>query len=321
MAKRMLSEKQFLFLFGTLVFLSSCAGLKTSNEIKAEKPKGQQIISDKDLREPAPVEAQTQPIIDTAVGQPAVTPPAPVQAAANIKGVPRIGIIFSAGGAKVFGHIGVLKEIEKAKWPIRAVGGLEWGSAVAASYAHRLSANEVEWELSKLKDFEDVKQAADTLYANKSVADLKVPFVCPSINISKQERFLLNRGQLAQLIPYCVAHPPLSKAYGQSVADLDAVSYIAQHLRTTGAKKIVFINVLTQKSKKSFAGDINSAENILYVKAAIEASRKAYGVDDLIQIDLGDYDIDDLDDKREITAKAAELSYDQIVKLTRKYGL
>jgi NTE family protein len=320
MEKTILNFKMY-FIFIVLALLTSgCAGLKTSNEIRNEKSKVEQEFAKKSTIEPQAPETPAQPPPDTTTTPIQNTPLLPA-ITTPLQGIPRIGLIFSPGGAKVFGHIGALKEIEKAKWPIISVGGLEWGAAVAASFAHRLSANETEWELSKLKKFEDVKDIGETLYSNKSVADLKVPFVCPSLNISKQERFLLNRGQLSRLIPFCLAHPPLTKAYGLSVADLDAISLVAQHLRSTGAKKIVFLNVLTQKVKKPFAGDVDSAENILYVKAAIEASRKANGVDDIIEIDLSDYSIQDLDSKREIIAKAAELSYDQVLKLTRKYGL
>jgi NTE family protein len=318
--------KQFKFILLALIF-SSCASLKKPAPIKPEAPKGTTVITNNDIKNnvpsspvtPTPVEP-TEPEMVGEVPQ-APVPVVPSQGKGETKAVPRIGIIFSAGGAKTFGHIGVLKEIEKAKWPIRAVAGLEWGAAVAAIYGHQLSANEVEWEMSKLKSFEDVGEASRTLFANASVSELKIPFVCPSINLVKQESYLLNRGQLNQLMPFCLAHPPLSKAHNQSVADIDNVAALAQHIRATGVKKVVFINVLMQKNKKPFAGDIGSPENVLYVKAAIQAYRKPYGVDDMIQINLDDYGIDEIDEKREIIAKAAELSYDQIVKLTKKYGL
>ena len=315
-----------LKLFLLILIFSGCASLKKPAPIKAEAPKGNTVITNSDIKNDVPSSAVSPTPVQPSEAEPLVEAPTPapvvpLQGKAETKPVPRIGLIFSAGGAKTFGHIGVLKEIEKAKWPVRAVAGLEWGAAVAAIYGHELSANEVEWEMSKLKNMEDVSEASRMLFANTSVAELKIPFVCPSINLVKQESYLLNRGQLSQLMPFCLAHPPLSKAHNQSVGDLDNVAALAQHMRATGVKKVVFINVLMQKSKKPYAGDVGSAENVLYVKAAIEAYRKPYGVDDMIQINLDDYGIDELDEKREIIAKAAELSYDQIVKLTKKYGL
>lgn len=250
------------------------------------------------------------------------TPPAGPSTGAtpSHKPIPKIGIIFSGGGAKTWAHIGVIKEIEKAKWPVHSVAGFEWGAVVAAVYANNFSSNEVEWELSKIKDFENVEEISNTIFEKKSVADLKIPFVCPSLNVSTQAIYFLNRGQLNKLIPFCLAQPPLSKPYMQSVAEMHDLSGIAQHLRATGAKKIVLINVLAQKTKRSFTENYLSTDNILWVKSAALMAKKAPGVDDVININLDAYGIAEIDKKREIIAKGAELGYDEVRKLTTKYG-
>jgi NTE family protein len=303
------------FVFTAFVF--GCATKKPTPVI-AEKPKNPTVYSDKETK--FPEEKQEAPVVNT----PVVTQPTanPIEAVSGpVKPVPRVGLIFSAGGARAWGHIGVIKEIEKAKWPVRAVAGLEWGAAVAALYAHQLSGNEVEWELSKVRDLDEVEQTSDTIFRDQSVNDLKVPFVCPSLNIEKQEIFLLNRGQLAKLMPFCIASTGTSAAFKQSVGLLDHISALAQHIRATGVKKVILINVLAQSNKRSFVPDNLSAENILWVKASLAAAQKPAGVDDVIQINLDDYGIKDLDRKREIIARAAELSYDQVKKLSTKYGL
>jgi len=319
-----LEFKLFLKLLFAALLLAGCATKKPVPVI-AEKPKTSQVYNEKEekppVTQPSEVksESETSQGAGSAVSQPST--PAPVEATAGtIKSLPRIGIIFSAGGAKAWGHIGVIKEIEKAKWPVKAVAGLEWGAAVAASYAHKLSANEVEWELSKVRDLEDVERASETIFENQSVNELKVPFVCPSLNIVKQEAFLLNRGQLKNLMPFCISSPGLSGHYKQSIGLLDHISALSQHLRATGVKKVILVNVLAQGSKKPLVSDLTSAENILWVKAAVAAAQKPAGVDDVININLDDYSIKDLDQKREIIARGAELSYDQIKKLSTKYG-
>lgn len=239
----------------------------------------------------------------------------------SVKSIPRIGLIFSGGGAKAWAHIGVIKEIEKAKWPIHAVAGFEWGAAVAAVYANNFSSNEIEWEFSKVKDFENVEEISNSLFEKKSVSDLKVPFVCSSLNIGTQVIYLLNRGQLSKLIPFCLAQPPLSRPYAQSVAEMNDITGLAQHLRATGANKIVLINVLSQNKKHSFTTDYLSSDNILWVKSAALMAKKIPGVDDTVNINLDNYGITEIDKKREIIAKGAELGYDEVSKLTRKYGL
>ena len=330
--------KNLIKILSVSVFLFGCA-TKSPAPVKAVRPKNDSVYTDKEnvntnqnsntsqnsVVAPITTVPDRVPIESAVPYNPPVfaTPAAPEvsSSAPDQKGIPRIGLIFSAGGAKAWGHIGVIKEIEKAKWPVKAVAGIEWGAAVAALYAHQLSANEVEWELSKVKELGELEQSSDALFGNYSVADLKVPFVCPSLNVAKQEAFLLNRGQLNKLLPFCLSAPPVSPVYKQSVAILDHISALAQHLRATGVRKIILINVLSETSKRPFAADSLSSENVLWVKAAIEATHRPAGVDEVIQINLDDYGIKDLDKRREIMAKAAELSYDQIKKLSTKYGL
>lgn len=237
------------------------------------------------------------------------------------RNIPRFGFIFSGGGAKTWAHIGVLKQLQKMKWPIHGVSGFEWGSVVAAIYAENLSANEVEWEMSKLKDFDKSDLFIKAVFEKKSTSDLKIPFVCPSLNLNKQSYFLLNRGQLEQLIPFCLAQPPVMAPHAQSVAVMSDVPSLAQHLRSTGVQKVILVNVMAQVRPRSFVKDYASAENILWAQSAALMSKKILGVDDVIQINLDDYGIKDIDQRRDLIAKGAEISYDQIVKLAAKYGL
>lgn len=292
-------------------FAASCAVRPLSKApVSGETPKSPGIVAGSVQHDP-----------DTP--QPPQLTPAPTAngVATPLKPIPKIGLIFSGGGAKAWAHIGVIKEIEKAKWPVHSVAGFEWGAVVAAVYANNFSSNEVEWEFSKVKDFGNIEEIGNTLFDKKSVIDLKVPFVCSSLNVSTQAIYFLNRGQLNKLIPFCLAQPPLSKPYQQSVAEMHDITGLAQHLRATGAKKIVLINVLAQNTKRSFTDNNLSSDNILWVKSAALMAKKISGVDDVVNIKLDGYGITEIDKKREIIAKGAELGYDEIKKLTVKYGL
>ncbi len=250
-----------------------------------------------------------------------VTPPVGSQQSAQAVSLPKFGFIFSGGGAKSWAHIGVLKELQKLKWPVSAVAGMEWGAVAAASYAQNLSANEVEWEMSKLKDFSKWELFLKAAFAKKMTADLKIPFVCPSLNVAKQTVFLLNRGQLDQLLPFCIAAPSLVKPINQSVALMTDITALALHLKASGASKIILINALAQGTKRSFVKDFESSDNVLWVESAALMAKKPTGVDDVIDLKLDDYGISDLDKRREIVAKGSELSYTQLKKLAEKYGL
>lgn len=314
--------KQFYNIF--LVFSTLVVVGCTSKQVKPDKGTSSKtpiVIKEMEIprtQEPVFTEKPSDVVSESA---PTTTGSAAPTVSSQVIQLPKFGFIFSGGGAKAWAHIGVLKELQKLKWPVSAVAGVEWGAVVAASYAQNLSANEVEWELAKLKDFEKWEPFVKAAFAKKMTADFKVPFVCPSLNIAKQSTFLLNRGQVDQLLPFCVASPSLIKPINQSVALMTDIPALAQHLRATGVTRVILINVLAQGTKRSFVKDYESGDNVLWVEAAVHAAKKPVGVDEAIDIKLDDYGIKDLDKRREIVAKGSELSYNQLKKLAEKFGL
>ncbi len=238
-----------------------------------------------------------------------------------IKTAPKFGIILSGGGARVWAHLGILKELQKLKFPIQSIAGVEWGSVVAALFAQNSSTNEVEWELTKFKDLEDWLDFTKTVFSKKSTLDFKIPFVCPSLNLKNKTNYLLNRGQVDQLIPFCIPSAGLVKPYGNSVAYFSGFDQIKDHLKATGANRIIFINVISSKNEKSIINSFDSAENQLWTQYASEVSKKNINVDDIIEIDLSDYTIDQFKSRKDIMVKGAELGYNQIKRLTDKYKL
>jgi len=310
-----MEKMKFKILVTAILFLASCA----QKQVQVKNTHDGTTYEIQNPKSETPVatgpEAEAQP-----QNEPNVAPIPPSQVPVN-KALPKFGFVFSGGGAKAWGHIGFLKELQKLKWPVHSVAGFEWGAVVAALYAHNLSANEVEWEMSKLKEFNKTESFLKTVFEKKNTADLKVPFVCPSLNINKQVYYLLNRGQLQQLAPFCVSQPSVTPIYSQSVAVMTDVPSLAQHLRSTGANRIILVNVLSQTKMRSFTNDYTSAENILWVESAALMAKKPAGVDEVININLDDYGIKDLDKRRDVIAKGAELSYDQLKKLAQKYGL
>jgi hypothetical protein len=237
------------------------------------------------------------------------------------KVVPNFGIIFSGGGARTWAHVGMLKEMQKYKFPVVSVAGIEWGSVVAAIYAQNLSSNEVEWEMSKFKSLDKSNEFIQSVFTKKTVADMKSSFACPSLNVKSQTVYLLNRGNVDQFLPFCIPSPALAKPYGQSVALMTDVSILVQHLRATGVQKILLLNVLNTKESGPYIKPVDSLENQTWAAAAAQLVKKNIGIDEVVSINISDVGIDDFDHRREIMAKGAELSYSQIKKLADKYGL
>lgn len=237
------------------------------------------------------------------------------------KVVPNFGIIFSGGGARTWAHVGMLKEMQKYKFPVVSVAGIEWGAVVAAIYAQNLSSNEVEWEMSKFKSLDKSNEFIQSVFTKKTVADMKSSFACPSLNVKSQTVYLLNRGNVDQFLPFCIPSPALAKPYGQSVALMTDVSMLVQHLRATGVQKILLLNVLNTKESGPYIKPVDSLENQTWAAAAAQLVKKNIGIDEVVSINISDVGIDDFDQRREIMAKGSELSYSQIKKLADKYGL
>lgn len=260
------------------------------------------------------------------------TPPPPV-----IPDMPKIGIILGGGGAKTYAHIGFLHELMKNKVPVQAIAGIEFAAPMAALYANKELANDVEWQMFKLKEEDLVKKSllgsssktnevtalkdfVSTAFAKTSVEDFKVPFTCPSYNLKKNQTYLMNRGGIEQLMYLCMAYPPFFKPYQGSVAAVRDVTALANYLRQKGANYIVFVNVLQAPGGKAYAPEAQVSDNVLWSEVAGLYNKPLPGVDSIVSLDTGSYGIMDFDKRREIMNRGSDSASKQLKVLARKWG-
>lgn len=202
--------------------------------------------------------------------------------------VEQFGVIFNGSGVKTWAVLNVLKEMQRYKFPINSVVGIEWGAIPAAIYAHRQSANEVEWELSKLKNYNDSRNFINKVFAKKTIADLKFPFACPTLETDSQ---LIKEGELSSLLPRCVFNNQNLKT--DSTTKSESVSF----LKKNGADKILLVNILP------------NAQTV-----GIEA-------DDIITIRLPQFQSTDFEKRRDVLIQS-ETAVKKAVKLVAdKYSL
>lgn len=334
-----LSLLKKLNLISLCLILASCQSLRTREDVRKKAPVGRQ-------GGPA-MPSPTQPIQvpgsssedrfaeeDEEVSPAPAPPPAPV-----IPAMPKIGIILGAGGAKTYAHIGFLHELMRAKVPVHAIGGVEFAAPMAALYANKEQANDVEWQMFKLKDDEILKKSllgavnknaevtvlkefVGNVFNRMKVEDFRLHFACPSYNLKKNQVYLMNRGGLDQLMYSCMAYPPLFKPYQNSLSGVRDITALANYLRSKGANHIVLVNVLQPPGEgKSYTSDPTGTDNVLWSEIAGLYNKPFGGVDTVVSLETTNYGIMDFDKRREIMSKGAESTSRQLKALTRKWGL
>nr|WP_295902079.1 patatin-like phospholipase family protein [uncultured Bdellovibrio sp.] len=319
-----------------LLILASCQTIKTREDIrKAAQPRPTQPgphaqHPTQPTPQPPPIETEEEEVTQA---PPPPPPPAPV-----IPSMPRIGIILGAGGAKTYAHIGFLHELMRAKVPVQSIGGVEFAAPMAALYANKEQANDVEWQMFKLKDEDVVKKSllgsvhknnevtvlkdfVGTAFNRSKVEDFRIPFACPSYNMKKNQIYLMNRGPLDQLMYLCMSYPPFFKPYQSSVAGVRDITSLANYMRSKGANYIVLVNVLQAPGGSPYTLDAAATDNVLWSEIAGLYNKPIAGVDTVVSLETGNYGIMDFDKRREIMNKGAESAARQLKVLTRKWGL
>ncbi|MCB0370866.1 MAG: alpha/beta hydrolase [Bdellovibrionales bacterium] len=251
--------------------------------------------------------------------------------------LPKIGIILGPGGSRVFGEIGVLHELQINKIPIHNVAGIELGALVGGLYAWRNSVNDVEWQMFKIKEDDFFKRSlltgrktADISALNPiirsafnrvKIEDLNKPFACPALNLRKNQVYIMNRGLMSQLLPYCLPFPPFFKPYRSNISATRDLKVVADYLRSQGANYIIFVNVLGGNPFKAPINDVNSTETLLWAELSSQLSKREPFIDYTITLNLDNYSIVDFSHRREIMQKGSEQTHIMIRALAEKLGL
>jgi NTE family protein len=132
---------------------------------------------------------------------------------------------------------------------------------------------------------------------------------------------MMSRGQVEQLMPYCLPYPPLFKPFNRNVSAVREVKMAADYLRTQGANYIVLVNVLGRDAgRRSLVRESDSAESVMWSEIASFYAKPLAGIDATISIELDSYLVTDFEKRREIMQKGAEVSQKPIENWARKLG-
>jgi Predicted esterase of the alpha-beta hydrolase superfamily len=329
--------KRLVFVLA-MVGLVGCQGLKTRESMQrptsAPSRPGVFTPTPSQPTPPPPPQEHHDDEQDYSDVEAAPAPPPPP----SIPAMPKVGIILGAGGARAYGHVGFLREMAKLKIPVTAIGGVEFAAPMAALYANKELANDVEWQMFKMKDEEifkksllgssnrnievtALKEFMQTSFNRLNAQDFRVPFACPAYNFAKNQAYLMNRGSMDQVLYTCMAYPPFFKPYNSVVAGVRDVTALANYLRQRGANYVVLVNVLPSPGKKSLVGDNASTDYVLWSEIQGAYNKPFPGVDTVVSLDVGDYGIMEFNKRREIMNKGADSAAKQLKVLARKVGL
>lgn len=248
---------------------------------------------------------------------------------------PKIGIIFGPGLTYVYSQIGVMQELHRAKMPVHAVAGLEWGSLIGALYAQKEQPNDVEWQMSKLdpdvlspsgsffsankgKNLTEITDFLDEAFKSAKLEDLQLSFSCLSLDLIRRQYFWNKKGDVRQTLPYCLASSPLFSPYRNQVSGVD-IKLAADMLKSKGAEYIILINTLPLAASPLPAGS-DPRDETLWSLHQIHTSRAAQFVNYVITVSPPPGKILDAGDRRQLIKLGRDAGALAAGKLSAKLG-
>ena len=300
---------------------------------------------------PSPVVQPTPPILplpESTPAQQATTPdqpPQPTVAATPTpptflaKELPKVGVILGPGAMKAFAHLGVLRELQRARIPVHAVAGIEWGAIIGGLYSVQGQVNDAEWKAFKLREEElpsegflssKVKTASvsalepflETAAGNSSIDRAKIPFGCPAY-WSKQDRFgWMSKGSLKEALRTCVPYPPLYSDNGGVLASPFSIEDASAWLKSRGANLVVLVNVLAQGELVAPKRlNVQYPENLLWSEIRREYLRaKPPTVNIVINVNTTGFPLADYANRRALMEAGSKASRDVVDKMAAQYG-
>ncbi|MFA4906653.1 MAG: patatin-like phospholipase family protein [archaeon] len=137
----------------------------------------------------------------------------------------KIGLALSGGAAKGLAHIGVIKALEESGIKVDYIAGSSMGALVGAAYASGIPIDTLEkiaintdwmtaaklfmpgFSTAGLVDGKRVKEFLYTLYGDKKIEDLPIPFAATAADISTGKLYIINKGSLLEAVRASISIP------------------------------------------------------------------------------------------------------------------
>lgn len=250
---------------------------------------------------------------------------------------PKIGLILGPGGMKTFAHVGVLQAFDRAKIPVAAVVGMEWGALVAGLYSMEAQANDVDWKLFKLKKGDlpgtglfsssgdpgstgSLDSYLKTVFANKKIETAKISFGCPAQSLKLKDIKWQTRGPYRGIVKRCMPYPPFFKPTGSWVASPHSLEASARFLRSKGANVVVFVDLIgvgRLMEKKASLNQYRSA--MLWMQTRQLLRRQISFVDEIIRINTREHSLTSFSSRRALKKIGVNAGKAAVQRMSEKY--
>jgi NTE family protein len=252
-------------------------------------------------------------------------------------GRPKVALVLSGGAARGFAHVGVIRVLERQKIPIDILVGADTGSLVAAVYADRKSASDLERIVLALEErdiinptqgFARGERLEEFVAKRLSTADIErlgTPFAAVATDLESGEAVALKSGSIARAVRASNALPgifsPVSYQ-GKLLAD----GCIADNLPIDAARKMgadIVIAVDLSDGKPSAQAN-NIFETLLqsvFLMARQVSEIKSRQADVVIRPKLGSAGFIDFARKKELVALGMTAADEALPAIRAKLGI
>lgn len=137
-----------------------------------------------------------------------------------------ISLVLGSGGARGYSHIGVIDELIKSGYDIKAISGASMGALIGGLYAAGKLEEFKEWvltldvlDIAKLIDLsfsksgmingEKVFNVLEDMIGDINIEDLPIPFTAVAVDLIKQKEIWIEKGSLLDAIRASIAIPTI----------------------------------------------------------------------------------------------------------------
>ncbi|MDY6873890.1 MAG: patatin-like phospholipase family protein [Chloroflexota bacterium] len=146
-----------------------------------------------------------------------------------------ISLALGGGGVRGVAHLGVIRELEKQGFKVKAIAGTSAGGLMGSAYAAGYSTEEIETAVNRfdqnhlftgrrsdrpaLLGLDSIANILSELLADRTFEDLPIPFAVTAVSLSTGKEIILREGKVMDAVLATIAIPGVfpSKVIGERV--------------------------------------------------------------------------------------------------------